>query len=496
MRLRVLAILGMVAMAAGPAVCKPAAEIAWLTDVPAAFKKAAAENKVLMICINARDTPGEPMEPAARGLREVVYKHPTIVETSKSFVCCYVTPDGSSDDYGELRLQFGIDGMIVSPQHIFASPKHKPGDKPLARKQYWPYGRGEAAVEALLGLMEKALAAYRVREGVPDAPPSDDPGDGPPAEKGPAPAQGAGDAARKEWINKMARMVRTAEKHAVRLEAIRALVENDLKGDCTSALVPLIQAFDESENALAVGDVVRALGIPGLEAAATPIHTVLDHKDDRVRGNAAVSLEYIGSASSVDPLIARTKREKNEHIANHLYRALGRCGVADDKAKKRLLSKAAAKKEDFPHYGPVIGLAYYKGDEKLARSLEKMVTRLGPEVMAGSHGKHPLLRAMILWCLGEIQDPKTTKFIRKRLIKPLDEEKKSWSKSHWMSLYDAVARKCDGQADMQGLIDSGVVNVLWYDRGRELLDEYRLGRPVDTFAPAGEFGRRPEDEEK
>ena len=72
-----------------------------------------------------------------------------------------MTAEGSSADYGELRLRLGIDGLIVSPQHIFVHPKHADGAKPLFREQYWRYGSGPEAAKMLIAMMDKALAAYR-----------------------------------------------------------------------------------------------------------------------------------------------------------------------------------------------------------------------------------------------------------------------------------------------------------------------------------------------
>jgi len=157
-------LLAMGLSSANSAFAEPEEGIAWITEVVAGFEKAAKEKKVLMICINAKNTPGERMETAAHGLREVVYKDPVVVAKSREFVCVFLTPEGSSEDYGEMRLRFGIEGDIVSPQHIFAHGEHDIGSKPLLRRQYWYYGSGEDAVKALLGLMDKALVAHRVQQ--------------------------------------------------------------------------------------------------------------------------------------------------------------------------------------------------------------------------------------------------------------------------------------------------------------------------------------------
>ena len=49
-------------------------------------------------------------------------------------MCALVKPDGTSADYAEIRQRFGIEGLIVSPQHLFAAPD---GTK-LDRHEYWP----------------------------------------------------------------------------------------------------------------------------------------------------------------------------------------------------------------------------------------------------------------------------------------------------------------------------------------------------------------------
>ena len=54
-----------------------------------------------------------------------------------------------------LRL-LGIEGDIVSPQHIFVHPS---GDKILLRREYWSHGKGEEAVTALLAMMAGARRA-------------------------------------------------------------------------------------------------------------------------------------------------------------------------------------------------------------------------------------------------------------------------------------------------------------------------------------------------
>lgn len=466
---------------------EPAETIAWLHDVVAGFERAAAEKKVLMICINAQHAIGEREEPAAKGLREVVYLDPAVVEKSREFVCVFLTAEGSSEDYGELRYRLGVDGYIVSPQHIFAHPAHEVGTKPLVRKEYWPYGQGEPAVKALLALMDEALSAYRVREGMPDAP-SD--GEGDDAGGGTAPASGAERAA---WIEKLLGLIQGPDAD-MRRHALGTLAEHDLEGDCISPLIPLLEAFEKDKRVDALVDVVRTLGVPGLEAATPPLHALLAHKDPSVRGNVAVTLEYIGAAASAEPLLARLKKEKEPAIANHVARALGRCGAGDAAAKKKLLREALpGKDDDFGSFGAVIGLAYFAGDAKLARALEKQLLKLGSPLQQGNNA-HAFLRAAIVWCLSEIRDPETAPFLRKRVLRPLEDEESPW-KGGIVLYYDAVARKCQGSDDVQSDIDRGISWYLWSDNARALADECRRGRNMQKFVPKGEWGNQPAQED-
>ena len=341
-------------------------------------------------------------------------------------------------------------------------------------------------MKALVKMMDRALAAYRVQQGVPDAP-----------SVGAETADGTtapSKASREAWIQKLLGLMRESDE-GLRKEALSTLMKSDQKGDCITPLIALVKEFDEAGQVDALVDVVRALGVPGLEAAAVALHAVLKHRDPRARGNAAVTLEYIGSAASVEPLLARAKREKDEKVANHMYRALGRCaaGAGGATARKRLLRAALPGKEkDFGSFGPVIGLAYFQKDAKAARALEKQLLKLGSPLQAGSKA-HTFLRAAIVWCLSEIRDPATASFLRKKVIAPLADEKSYW-KDSVVRYYEAVARRCDGQDDAQAAIGAGIGAAFWSDDARELVDAMRRGRDRTVFQPKGEWGIRSEDD--
>ena len=58
-----------------------AGEIEWNETLTAAFEQAKESRKIIMVCVNAKFVRGrQTEEPAAKGLREVVYKDERIVE--------------------------------------------------------------------------------------------------------------------------------------------------------------------------------------------------------------------------------------------------------------------------------------------------------------------------------------------------------------------------------------------------------------------------------
>jgi hypothetical protein len=463
--------------------------INWAATLEAAFEKAEKLGRPVMICINSRRVDGGREEPAAKGLREVVYKDLTIVGKSREFVCVFLTSEGSSSDYGELRLRFGIDGLIVSPQHIFADPGHEPGQDPLLRKEYWPYGQGAGAVKALGEMMDKALVRFRERAGVPttpQTPEAPDSGGAHPDGGIEAPAVPEDDDARKQWIERMIAIVKNGVQ-GKRREALALLVTSDKDGDCIGPVVALLVELEANEDAMAaLIDVVRAVGRPGLEAAAAKVNDYLKHKDDLLRANAAVSLEYIGSATSVAPLKARVKREKDEKIANHMYRALGRCGAGDTKVRALLLKKSEAAKSNEASYGPIVGLAYFEKDAKTARGVEKLLKKMGPG--GGRRGwGNALRRSLLVWTLVQIGDPKSEEFMLERMIEPLANANSRWI-GPVRDYYAAAARTLKGEEASRSAVDEGARRTISFVGGSEAYrDEARKDRDISMFEPKADW---------
>lgn len=492
----VLLLLSLLAAPRPADAADPPPGVAWASSLPKAFELAAAEGKPVMICINATRVAGRRWrpEPAAKELREKTYRHADVVELSKQFVCAFLTADGTADDFGELRARFAIDGDIVSPQHIFAYPD----GKLLYRKEYWPYGTGQQAVDALLKMMNDALAKHHARAQKPPASGGDD------AEKGADAPEGEDDApsvppddpeGRAHWIEAQIRLVDSTDE-IVRREALRALVDADQDGDIVAQVLALLDKYEKQELVLA--DIARELGRPGIEAAVDPLCDLLSHKKETVRGHAAVSLEYIGSKQAVGDLTRRAARDKDPAVANHMYRALGRCGAGESKVRTTLVKAVKGADSQFASYGPIIGLAYFEKDAKTARAVEKLIKQMGmPKVGRGSWSGAGR-RALLAWCLSEVGfgDPKAAKFVNEHVIPAIGESR--WA-GRIREFYVAVRNACNGDEEAKDAIEAGARRSVsgggsggrFGGRGTgapSLTDEARRHRDHVDFTPKGEFG--------
>ncbi len=456
--------------------------IRWSKDVPTSFALAKSDQKILMICVNAKHVDGSTrVEPAAKGLREVVYRDARVVAKSREFVCALFTPGSKLSEFSELRA-LGVTGRIVSPQHIFVHPD---GTKILLRKEYWSHGKGEAAVKALLALMDEAQR--KLAEGGGEAADAD--------ASGPGPDAPAGDG-RAEWIRERIREVVDGPQ-GPRRRAIDLLLRNDEQGDCATPLILLLK--EHRKNTELLVDLVRGLGRDQLLDAALLIPEFLAHKDATVRGNAAVSLEYIGSRrkEAVSALLKAAGREKDEAIANHMYRALGRCGAGDSRVRSALLKKCGGAKSEFASYGPIIGLAYFEKDPKAARGVEKILKKIGVSGGRRGGGGNTVRRGLLSWTLASIGDKKSAAFVREELLARLENVKAFWV-AGLKSFYRSVARACDGDKSALPEVEAGVGRIAAFAQGagggrgrggaetRGLMDEYRKDRDAAEFTPKGD----------
>ena len=443
--------------------------IPWLENLPAVLKEARATNKPVLVLYGERVDPDAEQKSRTQILRESLYKKALVVERAADFLCVYMPFDPKGKE--AMEALFGEHDAGVVPQHVFVHPRHVPGEKPMLRETGWPHAGGEKGLQELVRLLKRAKEAFKVRETVPW--PDDD------TPKG-----------RAAWIKRAIRLVRDGGE-AYRLTALERLYDQDKDGDCLRALVPVVASFIEKKEHGRLLDAMRYALVP---EAAPHLHELLSHDDDNLRANAAVTLEYIGAPESVEPLLARLKREKNDAVANHMYRALGRCGRGQDDIRKRLLRKCApAKGHDFARFGAVIGLAYFEADAKAARGLERHLNKLGMPHQTGSKAR-VFLRAVMFWALSEIRDPKSGAFIQKRYLDKLVKEDARRVEAV-MRFYGAVARTCEGSDELREQVEEGIKMYLWRDRANELADVARQNRNMRKFRPKGEWRTKSTHEE-
>jgi hypothetical protein len=447
-------------------------EISWSKDLTTAFAEAKKEQKTLLVCVNAKYVDGRKTEERAnKGLREVVYKDPRVVAKSREFVCALITPGSGTSEFGELRM-LGIAYPIVAPQHIFIHPD---GDRILLRKQYWSHGQGEAAVTALLKLMTDAQNKLTGKDAEEE-----------PEGEIPPPT----DANRVEWIKERIGEVTNGGRTKTK-RAVDALIRHDKEGDCVTPLVAILEEQKKNTERLVV--IIREFGRDKFEAGALPLTSFLSHKDKAVRGNAAVSLEYIGSSDKkvVSALKKAAGRERDETLANHMYRALGRCGAKDSGTRSFLLKKCASAKSEFASYGPAIGLAYFDGDTKAMRGMEKLIGKIGLPGGRRGGGQNAVKRGVFCWTLAQIGDKKSGEYIREEFLAKL-KNNQAWWAGALRSFYRNVARACEGDPEALAAVAQGVSGIAGFARRGSnaetptLMDECRLDRDSDGFQPLGD----------
>jgi len=303
--------------------------------------------------------------------------------------------------------------------------------------------------------------------------------------------------ARAAWISEHVKRVAASTGDA-REAAIKRLVDADKDGDCVQMLVALMS--DKKKNTALLVAIIRGLGRDGLDLVAPAVVDQLIHKHKEVRGNAAVSLEYIGCRDKkvIAALRKLATREKDVFIANHAYRALGRCGSEDPKVRVLLLKKALSSKSEFASYGPCIGLAYFERDRKVARGLEKLLKKIGVPG-GGKPGRggaaNAVKRSLVSWTLANVGDGESANFIIEELLPRLENMKTPWVQGV-RDFYDNVARVCDGDKKRMARVVGGVRGAVSYVKGlrlerygaetRNLMDEYRRGREAAGFTPKGD----------
>ncbi len=300
--------------------------------------------------------------------------------------------------------------------------------------------------------------------------------------------------ARTQWIEKVVELAR-GEDEAQRREALAMLLKHDQSGDCLQPVVKLLSDDRLSHDALV--DVVRAVGRPGLDDAAAALLPLVAHASAHVRGNAAVSLEYIGSAGTADALKKQLGKEKIAAVKGHICRALGRCGAGEGSVRSLLLKHLGKASNDFDRVGPAVGLAYFEGDKAIARKLEKQLAKaiVKKNMTSGFTGQRKHGR-LLGWVLSEIGDKKSAAFLRKKVLSRLENQSALGSEK---AFFEAVARKLEGDPTAQKAIDqavysfsglAGLGTTTSVSRSGSLslfeMDEMRKERDQSPFRPKGD----------
>jgi HEAT repeat protein len=408
-----------------------------------AFEQAKTTRRPLFIAINAERVDGGRVEGASQLLRERVYAEARLAERAKAFVCVLLMDPIADDDGAELRTRFGVEGLIVSPQHILA---HADGTL-IQRKEYWEYGDVPTSVDALLGMLTRALKAHEVRLALP--------------------ALGSDPASRAAWAKGAQALVRAGPDLELRRAAARELAASDHEGDFLLALhAVLLEAKDVKKDDVAVfAEVACLLARPGIETLVPGLTVLLEAKDPGLRTHAAVSLEHLGSAKALDSLAKRLGKEKDEGVRASLLRALGRCGAKDAATRKTLLYEAQAK-SDRVAAGAIVGLSYREGDAEIARACERLLKGAG----------EGLRRTALLWVLVELNDPASGDALRGELGNTPQGVASRWLIEAAVACYEGhrEERKPD--------LDNGIAWAL-----RESGDAaLRGGRAASTFRPKAE----------
>jgi hypothetical protein len=175
-----------------------------------------------------------------------------------------------------------------------------------------------------------------------------------------------------------------------------------------------------------------------------------------------VSLEHVGSAAAVGPLLAQLDREKDDAVLADVLRAVGRCGPGAERVRAALDRRVASGKTEALCCAAVIGLAHAKGDAATARVIEDHLARVGPPGFGrrADKGVNSLKRVYLAWALATVGDPKSAAFVRERLLKPLEHVTGGPVVDAVITFYVAVFDVCEGRRDPRAVVEAGAKTVL------------------------------------
>ena len=144
---------------------------------------------------------------------------------------------------------------------------------------------------------------------------------------------------------------------------------------------------------------------------------MLNDKDELVRSFAAVALEALAQAASVEPLLKRAKKERDRYARKNMYRALGVCGggAADKNAAKALLKAATGDKQQMVRKHASLSLKSFRSEKAKKLVKKKLESKAGKE-------KDRYVRGAMVYALTYCGDPKTTEPVFKKILEKVNNE--------------------------------------------------------------------------
>ena len=396
----------------------PRPQIAWVGDWEKAFKQARDENRVVMVCINSIDT-----ESANNRTAKGVYRDAEFVALSRKFVMVVVSTQAHSasgacirfgkvtcEEHGacfkELRAAYsdhfmmpGRKGEMISPQHAWFHPNRTL----LKRKEY------ELKKPGLMKRMRDVLADF-------EKPTSGD-GPGPEEPQPPPEAEQAENAPLDQ--RDLAELERAKTGDA---EARSAALGNVLATGKTAAFAAVVDLLLMTKNRKLRCAILKALGAARVVSAREAMEGCLSNKDAIVRSSAAIGLEELAEAGSIEVLIKHARKDRDVFAKKNMYRALGACGggAADKKAAKALFKAISSAKQIAIRKHAAIALRAYEsedGKKVVVKTMERMAQK----------EKNRQVRGALVWSLAFIGNEKTTMPVFDKILEKVnDDYAKRW----------------------------------------------------------------------
>jgi len=142
-----------------------------------------------------------------------------------------------------------------------------------------------------------------------------------------------------------------------------------------------------------------------------------------------------------------------------------------------------------------MGLAYFEGDQKAMRGVEKLLKLIGVPGGRRGGGQNTVKRGLVSWTLACIGGKKSAEFLDEELIAGLKNVKAFWVDG-LRGFWETCADVCDGAKERLPEVEAGLGGFVQFSkRGnlqrygaeiRPLMDGARKGRESAGFEPKGD----------